>query len=240
MLFEIIFLSAGIFLIGSAITGILRNVHVKKTGISVTAAIVDIRQSRRAGKNKSYTLYCPIFEYRVDGKVIKTKGPASTHVPYSIGSVTEIQYDPKKPNRIVTQESPVKGHVTPCLIGGFFVFGSVLSMTRDKPLELKGFAVFFVILLVVSLFAFIIIKALRAYISKTKRDILEGRTANNVLVAAKKDNNTVVFEFVNGNRISFEVPESVYKELCPKDRGTLTFKNLQFINFERTYRQKEE
>jgi hypothetical protein len=70
MLFEIIFLSFGILLIVSAAANILRNMRIKKKGILVSATVVDIHRTSRAGKNKSRMQYHPVFEYRVNGNSI--------------------------------------------------------------------------------------------------------------------------------------------------------------------------
>jgi hypothetical protein len=56
-----------------------------------------------------------------------------------------------------------------------------------------------------------------------------------VLVAAKNENNTITFQFVNGNSIDYMVQEPVYNELRVGDWGNLTFQGSLFIRFERTY-----
>ena len=82
MLFEIIFLSFGILLIVSAAANILRNMRIKKKGILVSATVVDIHRTSRAGKNKSRMQYHPVFEYRTDGGPVKTRGPGAAEVKH--------------------------------------------------------------------------------------------------------------------------------------------------------------
>lgn len=74
MLFGIIFLSAGVFLISLATVNILSNLHIKREGVRVKAIAVDIHRTSKVGKNTRCTLYHPIFEYPVDGRAVKTQG----------------------------------------------------------------------------------------------------------------------------------------------------------------------
>lgn len=82
---------------------------------------------------------------------------------------------------------------------------------------------------------FAVVKSLRGAENKLTQNVLSGKTANNVLVAAKNENNTITFQFVNGNSNDYMVPEPVYNELRVGDWGNLTFQGSLFIRFERTY-----
>jgi hypothetical protein len=79
MLFEVIFLSFGIVLIVSAAANIHRNMRIKREGILVSATVVDIHRTSKAGKNKSRTQYHPVFEYRVNGNSINYVIPESAY-----------------------------------------------------------------------------------------------------------------------------------------------------------------
>lgn len=239
MLFEIIFLSIGILLIVLAVANIFRNMRLKREGILVRATVVDIHRTKRASKHTSYTQYHPVFEYPVDGKSVKTRGPGSAKVDYSVGMVTEIRYDPRRPERILVGESLARGHIPPILIGMAFIVGSVLSMLGVKLPSLgasAGYLVFTGMLLFFVLLIVVIVKSLRGTKNKFAQSILSEQTANNVLVAAKNEDCTITFEFVNGNRINYLVPESTYKDLREGEWGKLTFQGSLFLRFEKTYR----
>lgn len=239
MLFEIIFLSFGILLIVSAAANILRNLRIKREGILVSATVVDIHRTSKAGKNKSRTQYHPVFEYRTDGGPVKTRGPGATEVKYPIGTVLEIRYDPQRPDRILVGESVATGYFAPIWIGITLIAGSALSMIGVKLPNLgasAGYLVFGGMLLLFAFIIFIIVKSLRGARNKFAQHVLTEQTANNVLVAAKNESSTITFQFVNGNSINYVVPELVYNDLREGDWGNLTFQGSLFIRFERTYR----
>jgi hypothetical protein len=238
MFFEIIFLSAGILLVVPAVVKILRNMRIKRDGIPVNATVVDIHRTRKAGKNKSRTYYHPVFEYRVDGRPVNTRGPGSVEVKYPVGTVLEIRYDPQRPERILAGESAAAGNIAPIWIGIAFIVGFVLSMTGIKLPKLgasAGYLVFAGMLLFLAIIIFVIVKSLRGAKNKFTQKVLSGQTASNVLVAAKNENGTITFQFVNGNRIDYTVPETAYNGLQEGDWGNLTFQGSLFIRFERTY-----
>lgn len=240
MLFEIIFLSVGILLIVSAVTKIFRNMRIKKKGIPVNATVVDIHRTNLASKNRSRTQYHSVFEYRVNDRLVRTQGPGELEVKYPIGTVSEIRYDPQKPDRILVGDQAVMGNVAPLLFGIIFAVGSVLSMVGvklPKSGETAGYIVLVCLLLIFTII-YIFLKSLMGKRNEYARQSLSRHTANNVLVVAKKDNNTITFQFVNGNRIDYMVPESVYNDLREGDWGNLTFQGSLFIQFERTYRKQ--
>lgn len=239
MLFEIIFLSFGILLIVSAAANILRNMRIKKKGILVSATVVDIHRTSRAGKNKSRMQYHPVFEYRTDCGPVKTRGSGAVAVKHPVGTVLQIRYDPQRPEQILVGESVAAGHITPICIGIAFTIGSVLSMIGVKPLKLGGSALYLVfagMLLLFAMIIFAIVKSLRGAKNKFAQHVLSEQTAKNVLVAAKNENSTITFQFVNGNSINYVVPEWVYNDLRAGDWGNLTFQGSLFIRFEQTYR----
>lgn len=239
MLFEFIFLSFGILLIVSAAANILRNMRIKREGILVSATVVDIHRTSRAGKNKSRTKYHPVFEYRVDGRPVRTRGPGTAEVKYSFGTVLEIRYDPQRPERVLVGEPAATGYIAQIWIGITFTVGSVLSSIGVKLPKLGASAkylVFACMLLLFVMIILIIVKSLRGAKNRFAQHILSGQTAKNVLVATKNENSTITFQFVNGNRINYVVPESAYNELRAGDWGNLTFQGSLFIRFERTYR----
>jgi hypothetical protein len=239
MLFEVIFLSFGIVLIVSAAANIHRNMRIKREGILVSATVVDIHRTSKAGKNKSRTQYHSVFEYRVNGEPVKTRGPGAAEVKYPVGTVLEIRYDPQKPERILVGEPVATGDIAPILIGIAFTAGSVLSMICVKLPKLgdsAGYLVFAGMLLLFAMIIFIIVKSLKGAKNKFAQHVLSGQTAKNVLVAAKNENSTITFQFVNGNSINYVVPESAYNDLQAGDWGNLTFQGSLFIRFERTYR----
>ena len=239
MLFEIIFLSFGIVLIVSATANILKKIRIKREGILVSATVVDIHRTSKAGKNKSRTQYHSVFEYRVNGEPVKTRGPGAAEVKYPVGTVLEIRYDPQKPERILVGEPVATGDIAPIWIGIVFTAGSVLSMIGVKLPKLGDTAVYLVfagMLLLFAMFIFIIVKSLKGAKNKLAQHVLSGQMAENVLVAAKNENSTITFQFVNGNSINYVVPESAYNDLQAGDWGNLTFQGSLFIRFERTYR----
>lgn len=239
MFFEMIFLSVGILLIVSVLPKILRNLRMKRKGIRVTATVVDIHRTSKASKNRSYTQYHPVFEYPVDGSLMRTRGPGAMQVKYDVGTIAEIRYDPQKPDRILVGESAATGYIASIWIGIVFITGSILSMIGIKLPDFgasAGYLVFAGMLLLFALFIFMIIKSLRSARNTLSQQVLSGQTANNVLVAEKNEGSTIVFQFSNGNRINYVVPESVYNDLRVGDWGNLTFQGSLFIGFERTYR----
>jgi len=239
MLFEIIFLFFGSLLIVVPAARILKKMRLKRDGILVSATVVDIHRERRAGKNKSRTYYHPVFEYPVDGRTVKNRGPGELDARYSVGTVFTIRYDPQNPQRILVGESVATGSIAPIIIGIAFIAGSVLSMSGVKLPEFKasaGYYVFAGMLLIFAVITISIVKSMRQAKNKLSQRIQSGHMANNVLVAAKKDNSTIVFQFVNGNQIDYVVPESDYDELQTGDWGNLTFQGSQYIRFERTHR----
>jgi len=239
MLFDFIFLSFGIVLIVSATANILKKIRIKREGILVSATVVDIHRTSKAGKNKSRTQYHSVFEYRVNGEPVKTRGPGAAEVKYPVGTVLEIRYDPQKPERILVGEPVATGDIAPIWIGIVFTAGSVLSMIGVKLPKLGDTAVYLVfagMLLLFAMFIFIIVKSLKGAKNKLAQHVLSGQMAENVLVAAKNENSTITFQFVNGNSINYVVPESAYNDLQAGDWGNLTFQGSLFIRFERTYR----
>ena len=239
MIFEIIFLFFGILLIISSAISILKHMRIKRNGIFVSATVVDIHRTSRAGKHKSRTQYHPVFEYRVNGQPVRTRGPGSLEVKYPIGKVLEIRYDPKKPERILVGDQVAMGNIAPIVIGIILAFCSVLSIIGVELPESgdsAGYLMFVCLLLLFAMITFIIFKSKKGTKNKIAQRILSKQTANNVLVVAKNDNNTITFQFVNGNSINYMVPESVYNNLKPGDWGNLTFQGSLFIRFERTYR----
>ena len=239
MLFEIIFLSFGIVLIVSATANILKKIRIKREGILVSATVVDIHRTSKAGKNKSRTQYHSVFEYRVNGEPVKTRGPGAAEVKYPVGTVLEIRYDPQKPERILVGEPVATGDIAPIWIGIVFTAGSVLSMIGVKLPKLGAstkYLVFAGMLLIFAIIAFIIVKSLRGTKNKLEQHVLSERTANNVLVASKNENSTITFQFVNGNSMNYVVPETVYNDLRAGDWENLTFQGPLFIGFERTHR----
>jgi len=238
MLFETIFLASGILLIVMPAAKILRNIRIKRSGIPVSATVVDIHRTSRAGKNKSRTQYHPVFEYRVDGMPVRTRGPGAAEAKYNVGTVLGIRYDPKKPECILVGQPAAAGNIVPILIGIVFTVGSILSMIGVKLPKLgssAGYLVFAGTLLFFVMIIFAVVKSLRGAENKLTQNVLSGKTANNVLVAAKNENNTITFQFVNGNSNDYMVPEPVYNELRVGDWGNLTFQGSLFIRFERTY-----
>lgn len=131
------------------------------------------------------------------------------------------------------------GDIASIWIGITFTVGSVLSMIGVKLPKLGDTAVYLVfagMLLLFAMFIFIIVKSLKGAKNKLAQHVLSGQMAENVLVAAKNENSTITFQFVNGNSINYVVPESAYNDLQAGDWGNLTFQGSLFIRFERTYR----
>jgi hypothetical protein len=238
MLFGFIFLSCGILLIVSAAVNIYRNIWLKRNGILVSATVVDIYRRRRGGKHKSRIQYHPVFEYLVDEELVKARGPGAAEVGYPVGTVMEIRYHPKRPKRILTGKPVTSADIAPIWIGIVFIIGSLLSMLGVKLPEFTapGYLAPVVILLVFIILIVIIVKLLRGFRKRYTQHALTERTADNVLVAAKNENRTISFQFVNGNTIDYIVPEAVYNELQAGDWGKLTFQGSLFISFEKTYR----
>ncbi len=239
MFFEIIFLTLGSVLILSSSVTIIRNMRLKRVGVPVSATVVDIHRTRRAGKNVSHTQYHPVFEYYVSGKPTKAQGPGTSEVKYSVGTVMEILYDPYKPERILVDNAAAAGSTAPIWIGIALVVGSVLSMSGIKLPKAgtpSGYIVLSVMLLFFALIIFIVVRSIRGVGKKLTQHALTEQTSDNVLIAAKKENSTITFQFVNGNQIDYIVPESAYSDLQEGDWGKLTFHGTIFVRFERTYR----
>lgn len=239
MFFQILFLLVGILLVVPAAFNILRNMRIKREGILVSATVVDIQRTRRASKNISHLQYHPVFEYLADGRPVKTRGPGNAEVKYPVGTVLDIRYDPQRPERILIGELVAKGYIAPILIGIALIIGSVMSMLDVDLPELgssAGYIVFVVMLLLFVIIIISIVRSLRGAGHNIAERVLSGQTAGNVLVAAKNENSTITFQFVNGNQINYVVPESVYEDIRVGDWGNLTFQGFLFIQFERTYR----
>lgn len=67
------------------------------------------------------TYYQPVYEYVVDGKTYRRKGALEAQQEHKAGKQVHIQYDPKRPSRIITDMGVGTGSAMTMLI----VFGAL-------------------------------------------------------------------------------------------------------------------
>ena len=99
----------------------------KRYAHTTDAKVVDLEkrvssETRENGTPYTKVTYYPVFEYTIDGKTYRTRGPYGSNrtESFPVGSVQEVGYDPRKPEKIFTEQADNAGRT---LLWAFFVSG---------------------------------------------------------------------------------------------------------------------
>ena len=137
---KIIIILIGLLFIGIGAYILFSGNEMKKkcTGI-VTGKVVEVEEERHTDKyGNTSTIYYPIVEYVVDGKIIRNKyNIGSNSEKYSRDTKITILYNPNK-----IDEFMIKGDMSSNIMGiGFPILGLIVIITgifNKKILQYKG------------------------------------------------------------------------------------------------------